>query len=424
MPVLRLVSALPPGVLSDALVFWAMSGGPSKDWAGFTQGNHHDRQKLLFGNAPAGASGRPSRWSKVAVRARTRRDARHSPAPTPRFRLRITSMPPDDAVPQQAPAAARAKPALTGPKRQHFLPRFYLHNFSTDGLVAVYDREKDEVRLQQPENTGVIGHFYTMEDAEGRRRYELEQLLAEYEGKAKPVIDKLAAQEPVDADERTDLAIFIALGTTRTPDVVDSLKAFNAGVVTDVMKRLFDDVDDVAARLREDPDFADKTEDALFAEAKLMVDMAQNDGMKVMTEHRWAVGMAIQLALEIAPILADRDWVVLHCENDKKSFVTTDAPVFLTTMAPRANKFWGVGFGNADALVFFPLKESCTLAMFGNSGDLRHAEASTEKVRQLNLGMAARCQRFVIGRDEALVRSLAQAARLAQTKWKPKMQRS
>lgn len=328
-------------------------------------------------------------------------------------------MPPDE--PQQAPAA---KPLLNGPKRQHFLPRFYLENFSANGFVAVYDREKDEVRLQQPVNTGVIGHFYTMEDAEGRKRFELEQLLAEYEGKAKPVIDKLAVRESLDAEERSDLAIFIALGAMRTPDVVDSLKAFNAGMVTDVMKSMFADVNDVAARLRDDPDFAGKSEDEVLEEAKLMVDMAQNDGVKVTTEHRWAVGMAIQMALEVAPIFAGRDWVVVHRDNDKKSFITTDAPVLLTTVAPRANNFWGVGFGNADALVFFPLKESCTLAMLGNSGDLRHVEADTEKVRQLNSGMAAKCQRFVIGRDEALVSSLAHATGLARTKWKPKMQRS
>lgn len=321
-------------------------------------------------------------------------------------------------------AASKAKPALTGPKRQHFLPRFYLENFSANGLVAVYDREVDQVRLQQPVNTGVIGHFYTMEDAEGRRRYELEQLLSEYEGKSKPVIDKLASQEDISADERSDLAIFIALAAMRTPDMVDSLKALNSGMITDIIKHVFSDVDVVAARLKEDPELNEKSDDEVRTEAKLMVDMAQNDGVQVSTEHRWAVGMAIEVALEVAPIFAGRDWIVMHRDKDNKSFVTTDSPVLLTTTSHRPNNFWGVGYGNADALVFFPLKESCTLAIFGDNGNLRHIEADSERVRQLNLGMAARCQRFVIGRDEALVRSLAHATGLATTKWRPKMRRS
>lgn len=87
---------------------------------------------------------------------------------------------------QQAMAAAEAAeaagprpPLLTGPKRQHYLPRFYLDGFSRDGLVAVYDREKDEVRRQQPKDTTVIGHFYTMVDEQGRKRYEIEALLSE-----------------------------------------------------------------------------------------------------------------------------------------------------------------------------------------------------------------------------------------------------
>lgn len=289
----------------------------------------------------------------------------------------------------------------------------------------MYDREEDEVRIQQPVNTGVVGHFYTMEDAQGRRRFELEQLLSEYEGKAKPVIDKLAAREPIDAEQRTDLAIFIALGAMRTPDVVDSLKAFNAGMVADAMKSMFANVDDVAARLRDRPDSADKFDEAVVAEAKLMVEMAQNGSVQVKTKHQWAVGQAIRLGLEIAPIFAGRDWVVLHRDNEKKSFITTDAPVLLTTVAPRLNNFWaGVGYGNADALVFFPLKDSCLLAMSGNEGDMRHDEVGTEQVRRLNLALAARCRRFVVGRDEALVRSLARTTGLATSKWRPKMQRS
>jgi hypothetical protein len=322
-----------------------------------------------------------------------------------------------------AAAPSAAKPLLTGPKRQHVLPRFYLENFSANGLVAVYDREQNAVRLQQPVNTGVIGHFYTMEDSDGRKRFELEKFLSEYEGQAKPVIDKLAAREAINVDERSYLAIFIALAAMRTPDVVDSLKSFNADMVTDIMKLRFHDVDEVAARLREAPDYVEKPDDDVLAEARLMVDMAQNEGIEVSTDHRWAVGMAIQMALEIAPIFADRDWLVIHRDNDKKSFITTDAPVLLTTVAPRADRFWGVGFGNADALVFFPLKESCTLAMFGGNGGLRHTVAGTNNVRQLNLQMASKCQRFVIGRDEALLKSLAQAARLAETKWQPKMRR-
>lgn len=156
------------------------------------------------------------------------------------------------------PAAVKAgesirPPMLAGPKRQHFLPRFYLDGFTRDGLLAVFDRDKNEIRLQQPVNTAVIGHFYTMEDADGRRRFELEALMAECEGKARPVIDKLVAAAPeLNADERSDLSIFIALAATRTPDMVNSVQALNGEIVKHTAQLLFSDVEEVFARLRSD----------------------------------------------------------------------------------------------------------------------------------------------------------------------------
>ncbi len=322
-----------------------------------------------------------------------------------------------------AVAAPVAKPLLTGPKRQHFLPQFYLEGFTKDGMVAVFDRESNEIRVQQPVNTGVIGHFYTMEDSEGRKRFELEQLLSEYETKASSVTKKLAVKETIDADERANLAIFVALAAFRTPDIIDSIKNFNSNLISDMTKRMFANVEEVKERERGMPD-APATEEELEAEARELVEFAQSGQYKVTTDHKWAVGMAIQMAFGIAPIFAGRDWVVIHRDNDKKSFVTTDAPVLLTTVAQRSSNFWGIGFGNSDALVVFPLTESCVLAMYGNSGGFQHQIADRERIRNINLALADHCQRFVIGRDEALVKSLTDYLGLAGKKWQPKMQRA
>ncbi|MCH2221908.1 MAG: DUF4238 domain-containing protein, partial [Dechloromonas sp.] len=97
-------------------------------------------------------------------------------------------------------------------------------------MVAVYDRNNNEVRLQQPVNTAVIGHFYTLEDTEGRKRFELEAVLCEYEGKAKPAIAKLIACEGLSDQERSDLSIFIALAAMRTPDMVNSVQSLNGQI--------------------------------------------------------------------------------------------------------------------------------------------------------------------------------------------------
>ncbi len=325
----------------------------------------------------------------------------------------------------QAPAATApaAKPLLTGPKRQHFLPKFYLEGFTKDDKVAVFDRDKNEVRVQQPVNTGVIGHFYTMEDTDGRQRFELEQMLSEFEGKASPVIKKLAAKEQPTEEERTDLAIFVALAGFRTPDIIESLKLFNSGLISDIAKRMFANIDHVKETMRGKRG-SPTSEEELEQEAKEMVDFAQSGEYEVTTDHRWAVGMAMKMAFEVAPLLAGRTWLVMHRPNKKTSFVTTDAPVVLSTLTPREPSFYGIGFGSTDAMVMFPLTQSCTLVMFGMDGALQHREIDAVASRHMNLAVADRCQRFVIGRDEALVKSLAERLRLSEKEWQPKMQRA
>lgn len=60
--------------------------------------------------------------------------------------------------------------------------------------------------------------------------------------------------------------------------------------------------------------------------------------------------------------------------------------------------------------------------MFGDDGTLEHRDIDGDAIRHMNLALADRCQRFVIGREEALVRSLANGLGLDK-KWKSKMQR-
>jgi hypothetical protein len=315
-------------------------------------------------------------------------------------------------------------PILNGPKRQHFLPKFYLEGFTRDGKIAVFDRELDQIRVQQPLNTCVIGHFYTFEDAEGRKRFELEQFLSEYETKASLAIKKLSAKEVINADERSDLAIFIALAACRTPDIVDSLKKFNSGLISDMAKRMFADVEQVKEQMRGKP-HALSTEKELEEEAQEIVNFVKSGQWEVKTNHIWAVRTAIQMALTIAPILAGRDWTVIHRDNDKKSFVTTDAPVLLTSIVPRGNGFWekGIGFGCSDALVLFPLDQTCLLTMSGSDGNMKNIITKSEQIRHINLALSNNCQRFVIGRDEKLVQSLTDYLCLVKKKWRPKMQR-
>lgn len=315
-----------------------------------------------------------------------------------------------------------AKPLLTGPKRHHYLPQSYLEGFCRDGVVFVYDRHLNEIKGQTPLNTGVVGHMYTLEDSQGRKRYELEDALARLEGKASNLILKLASKESLSSQDRMDLAMFIAVAEFRTPHTVDSLKQFNSNLVRDSIEVAWDKRNAVET-LRRNPK-APTSEEELQRDAQEISDYVETGEFEVVTDHKWAITTAITMAENIAPIIERTNWSIVHSPSEKKSFLTSDAPVALTTSAKRANSFYGVGFGNADAVVLFPLTQSCALIASGRGGALNHQITDTDTVRRINLAVADQCQRFVIGRDAPLIRSVVENLRLSHKSWEPKMQRS
>jgi hypothetical protein len=201
---------------------------------------------------------------------------------------------------------------------------------------------------------------------------------------------------------------------------VHSVQALNDEMVKEMAKVLFDDADQTFKGMRADEKFAHEPDDELRKQAELMAKMVQTDGFVVETDEKWAVVRAIEMALAVAPYFAERHWRVVHRHNERLSFITSDSPVYLNTVARRPTSVYGVGFGSPDAFISFPLQQSCILEMFGNSGALEHKAGGRDYLRMVNLHFARQCQRFVIGRDEELVKSLAEELGLADKKWQPK----
>ena len=199
------------------------------------------------------------------------------------------------------------------------------------------ERKNRTIRLQARRATAA---WRRARDAEGRRRFELEALLGDYEGNAKPVIRKLVAGGELTADERTDLAIFISFAAMRTPDMVNSVQAMNGNFIAHTAKVMFEDIDQVFERLREDRREEGVSDEELRKQAEWMVDMAQNDKFVVQTDEKWAVQMTVRMAMGAAPYLAGRNWRAVHRDKEKQSFITTDSPVFLGTDAKADFDLW------------------------------------------------------------------------------------
>ena len=285
--------------------------------------------------------------------------------------------------------------------------------------MAVYDRHNDGVRYQTPDNTAVIGHFYTFQDETGQKRFDIESLLAQVESQASVAIEKLIAGEAISDDDRVNLSFFIAFAATRTPDHIDSVKS----VLSESWGRLLDTTfanEERAKSAISSLGDAPKTDVELDNEARDLVEFVKSKQYIIEADHQVGVGFAISSACELAPILYERHWVVAHNANPRSSYVVSDAPVILSTVIPRKGKFVGVGYANIDALVSMPLSMDTGLVLFGKGQGLEHTSVSSKTVRHANMAQAHNCQRFLIGRHKALVESLAKRLKLGSTQWRPK----
>lgn len=308
---------------------------------------------------------------------------------------------------------------LSGPKRQHYLPRFYLKGFSgTDGCVAVFDRVKNELRRQRPENTAVTGHLYTLTDEHGRQRYEIEAALSSIEGDAARAIERLLNEGTCNESDREAVAYFVATLAVRTPSFIDSVRHGNGRLLKHVLSHMYGDEESAIRALRGLEDREWESEDEMRRIARLLVETMDSEDYVVEVDQQHAVSTSLGLADALVPIFMQREWKLIDAPK-KSSFVVSDGGIALTALI-RHPQYRGLGYGSPHALTFVPLTSRTALAMWGESEKISRQTADSLKVRQINLELAKDVQRFLLGRDDNLVHAVANAAKLAERKWAPK----
>lgn len=305
-------------------------------------------------------------------------------------------------------------PVLSGPKRHHYLSRFYLERFvGADGCVSVYDRDSSTIRRQQPQNTAVIGHFYTLRDEQGRQRFELEVEMGKIEADASSIISALVSKSEITDQQRATMAYFVALSVVRTPEFISSLKQSNADLIKRVSKIAFSNPEVAKNAVIHSGDEA-LSGDELEARAERLVNFLHSDDYEIVVDHQHTLGLATQLSDTLAPILFERNWTVIRAPENK-SFITSDCPVHLGSIAPTTkNRFYGTGFGSADAIILMALDSENMLSMSGFGRELHFRRVDGSTVRRTNIVRSYDCQRYLIGRDDSLVSSIANASRIGE----------
>ena len=299
----------------------------------------------------------------------------------------------------------------TNPKRHHYLPEFYLGGFTRDNYFWLYDREKKEYRKQSPHNTAVIGHYYVFENAKGEKDYSVEKYLSIIEGKAKVVIKKLETRASITPEERLNLAHFVALLMVRTPKFEEEVRQIVDSTTKHLVKHMIPSEEAAAGLLRE---YQKETGESEITPESLLK-FIQNEEFALTTNRDFVIKAMLEKAEKVTLELACMDWLVVH-SHESTALITTDQPLgfiipdeFLKTGEPVA------GLASQKVTKIVPLSQKIVLLIGHSGGGFGHANFHRELIRDLNIAIAVECHRYVIGRDEALVRSVVTQSKVDTT---------
>jgi hypothetical protein len=119
--------------------------------------------------------------------------------------------------------------------------------------------------------------------------------------------------------------------------------------------------------------------------------------------------MMVEQGLEMRNYFRQMDWLVLHAPPTT-AFLTTDNPLVVVPPFREQASIWlgSSGVITPGAIKVFPLAHDSCLLMLDHGDYLRHTTATRDAVRMTNLQVVGRCERLVLGRDEAHVRSVVQ----------------
>lgn len=305
-------------------------------------------------------------------------------------------------------------PKTNHPKQHHYLPRFYLDGFCASGGFWVYDIERGTYRNGSPTDTAKQRYYYALVAYDGERDLRVEQWLSGIESDAAEVIRKIERREQFGLEEKTLLALFMAAQHLRTPNFEAQVNKTVEHFTDLASGRAWGTVEAAEETLK----FLEaKKGEKLNLTAEEMVKFYRHKEAKLVISRNASLQAMMEMVGDLAEILAISDWTLLMAP-EKKSFVTTDAPVIIS-----APKGWdpamgsGKGYAIKGARKWMPLTPRVCLSV----GDpaimarMTYSAATPEVVRAINLNLAASTFRYVIAREEPLLKSIV-GAMLEQVK--------
>ena len=291
---------------------------------------------------------------------------------------------------------------LSAPKKHHYLPEFYLRRFCRDRTLWIYDAERKEIARRFPETIAIKKNFYSIEGKKVTEKYQAEMMLSQLESMTAPVIDRVDAGGRFSVRDKYYVSLFASLLKSRVPNFERWISDLNDAVGKQFLKARYTSEQELCEHLQElgrdsmdDPDLPGRLFDSIHKE-----------DYSVHTPKNWRIGMMLRIALAVSEDIFQMEWTILRAP-EATSFVTSDNPfVVISPNGMTPSWPYTIGAAVAGSKKIVPLTQRVCLRI-GDYGDaMRYVECDRESVRTINCTLANNCERFLIARDEALLKRL------------------
>lgn len=298
------------------------------------------------------------------------------------------------------------------PKRHHYLPQFYLRNFTDNkGLLWVFDRGTNEYRQQHPVNTALQNDYYTFRDKDEQKHAEIEELFSSIEGKAKPVIDKLDRGNIITLEEKEILASFISFQKTRVPDFEKTINELSEKGMKKIVQMNLSSKEGAESFIKKY-----KKDTGKKIEMEKLIDVARNNEYSIEFQREWSLPMILSIGKELSKYFVNMDWVFLQAPQNS-SFITCDSPFSLVPPDNHnSQSLYGFGLTTPGTKKQIPLSPKTCLVMLDYGHKILSKKIDRALIRIINSITARNSDRFVIAKDEALLKRIVEITKV--DKWK------
>lgn len=281
-------------------------------------------------------------------------------------------------------------PMKSVPKRQHYLPESYLDPFTRDKFLWVYDRRQRQFRHEQPKNTTVRTHYYTLTDEHGNKDVRVEEAFSVVEGLAKPIVTKMCNGQRLTPRDRFRLSLHLGFLYCRGPRYQRVVNELITGHVRMLALR----------NLKH------------FRDPQKAADFVQSDHFKYELNRNGTIQELLRQGQEIGQELFIRRWRTVKAPTDAY-FVTCDVPFGIIKTRPNPEPLAILG---EDVITAVPLSPEVSLLIIG--------PAATEKalsVDEINLAVLRETEETAIARDREDLEPLVNLAGLDDPTRRPRM---